>query len=481
MENAWSGQTFPHPAGRKPFIGDLIGTNPTAPLQSILRRTAGMGPLVEFRIFGLKFVFVTDAELASELMDETRFHKGRPPAIEALRAFAGDGLFTARNDEENWQLAHDLLLPSFSKQAMQGYHDVMQGAAGELLADWDSTDGPVDVAAGMTKVTMETIGRSAFSQGFGSFELDEPHPFVEAMITALKTGQRVGALNAMPGAGLLARAVERNNADQLEYVERFLDDIIDRRRADPVRHDDLLGIMLEQAHPESGKRLSDLNIRYQILTFLVAGHETTSGALSFALYYLSLHPEVLRKAQAETDAILGSDPAAVPSYDDVPRFRYLRKVLDEALRLWPTVPAFGRSPRETTTIGGRWTMTPDDWALVLLPRVHRDPAVWGPTADLFDPDRPRPKHPGAYRAFGTGVRACIGRQFALHEAVLVLARLLHAYDLTGEASYSLSISERLTLMPEDLKLTLTPRSPSAEPPRPTVRPHETTRTCPVPR
>ena len=136
MRNAWSGATFPHPSGRKPLVGDLTGIDRTAPLQSILRRTAGMGPLVELQIFGQKFVFVTEAALATELMDETRFHKANPPAIEALRAFAGDGLFTAYNDEDNWQLAHDLLLPAFSKQAMQRYHDVMQGAADELLAEW---------------------------------------------------------------------------------------------------------------------------------------------------------------------------------------------------------------------------------------------------------------------------------------------------------------------------------------------------------
>jgi len=459
MKNAWSGQTFPHPAGRRPLVGDVLGMDRRAPLQSVLRRTAGMGPVVELQIFGQKFVFVTEAALATELMDETRFHKGKPPAVEALRAFAGDGLFTAHNDEENWQLAHDLLMPAFSKQAMQRYHDVMQGAADELLAAWATASGPVDVAAGMTKVTMESIGRAAFSQDFGSFALDEPHPFVDAMITALRAGQRAGALNAMPGSRLLVRRLERRNAEKTAYVEAFVDDIIRKRRSDPTQHDDLLGIMLEQPHPESGKRLADLNIRYQIITFLVAGHETTSGALSFALYYLSRHPDVLRKAQAETDAVLGTDPAAVPSYDDVARFRYLRKVLDEALRLWPTVPGFARSPRETTTLGGRWTMTPDDWALVFLPRVHRDEAVWGPTAAQFDPERPRPKDAGAYRPFGTGVRSCIGRQFALHEAVLVLARLLRAYDIAGDPGYTLSVTERLTLMPEGLELTLTPRTP----------------------
>jgi unspecific monooxygenase len=110
-------------------------------------------------------------------------------------------------------------------------------------------------------------------------------------------------------------------------------------------------------------------------------------------------------------------------------------------------------------------MQPEDWAIVMLPLVHRDPAVWGDNAAEFDPDRflperSRGRNPHAFKPFGTGQRACIGRQFALHEVVLVLARLLHRYDLVGDPTYQLRVSERLTLMPEDFELTLHPRTPS---------------------
>jgi unspecific monooxygenase len=102
----------------------------------------------------------------------------------------------------------------------------------------------------------------------------------------------------------------------------------------------------------------------------------------------------------------------------------------------------------------------------MLPLLHRDPAVWGDNAAEFDPDRFLPersqgRNPHAYKPFGTGQRACIGRQFALHEAVLVLARMLHRYDLVGDPAYQLRVSERLTLMPEGFELTLNPRTPSA--------------------
>lgn len=465
MRNDWSGTTFPHPPGRRPLVGDLLGANRETPLQGTMERSTDLGPIFELKIFDQKFVFIRSAELAAELADESRFEKALSPALVALREFVGEGLFTAYNDETNWALAHDLLRPAFTKASMQRYHPIMLAAAQELFDLWDVRQEPVDVSADMTKLTMETISRSAFSRDFGSFSRSDPHPFIPAMIAALKAGQRKGSLSAMPGAALLGKRIDKRNAHHLHYVDSLIDDIIAERRADPASGDrDLLGIMLHTPHPETGQRLDDLNIRHQILTFLVAGHETTSGALSFALYYLSRDPALMAQAHAEVDAILGADRDTEPTFEQVAKFRFLRRVLDEGLRLWPTAPAYGRSPRETTTIGGKYVMRPEDWALVLLPMVHRDKAVWGDDAEEFNPDRFLPENargrmPQTYKPFGTGERSCIGRQFALHEAVLVLARMLHRYELTPDPSYELEITERLTLMPRGFELAITPREP----------------------
>lgn len=470
MRNDWSGQELPHPEGRQPFVGDLRGLEPSSALQSIIGRAAGLGPMFEIQVFRQKFVFVTTAELCAELCEESRFAKALPPALVALREFAGDGLFTAYNDETNWRLAHDLLTPAFTKSSMQRYHSIMLTAVRELF-DVLPQDGPIDVASYMTKLTMETISRAAFSHDFGSFTQVETHPFVPAMVAALESGRRLGAVSSLPGSGIIRRRLKRRNAHHQAYIDSMLDDLITQRRrrveSGDLGEPDLLRIMLEQAHPETGAKLDDEAIRHEILTFLVAGHETTSGALSLALYFLSRNPDVLAAAQAETDQILGEDPDAEPTYEQVARFRHVRRVLDETLRLWPTAPAFARSPREATTLGG-YAMRPEDWAIVLLPMVHRDPVAWGPDAEEFDPDRFLPERSRArmtqtYKPFGTGERACIGRQFALHEAVLVLARLLHRYDPVGDPAYDLVVSERLTLMPEGFELELRPRDPASSP------------------
>jgi len=231
------------------------------------------------------------------------------------------------------------------------------------------------------------------------------------MVASLRAGQRKGVLNAMPGSGLFARQVDRRNAHHQSYVDSMIDDIIAQRRQDDDRDDrDLLGIMLCTQHPDSGKRLTDRNIRYQILTFLVAGHETTSGAPSFAPYYLTRkfsrigggpgrgqecllrNPSVLAEVRGETDAILGTDPDLEPTFEQVPKFRHIRRVLEEALRFWPTAPVFTRSPNADTVVGERYPMRTQDWATVLIPLIHRDPSVWGEDAQEFRPNRFLPEN-----------------------------------------------------------------------------------------
>ena len=224
---------------------------------------------------------------------------------------------------------------------------------------------------------------------------------------------------------------------------------------------DLLDLMLNSTHPSTGRRLDPVNIRQQVITFIVAGHETTSGALSFALYYLTQNPEVLARAKAEVDALWGRSDNPAPAYGDVAKLRYLRAVLDEALRLWPTAPGYLRVARKDTVLGGRYRIKKGQWLLVVLPLLQRDPRVW-PDPEKFDPDRFAPGQmkgrAHAYKPFGTGQRACIGRQFALHESVLTLALILHRYDLTAENDYRLKISESITLKPRGFRLRLAKRT-----------------------
>ena len=212
---------------------------------------------------------------------------------------------------------------------------------------------------------------------------------------------------------------------------------------------------------KQGNTLPDHNIVAQCGTFLVAGHETTSGLLSFAISYLLKALEVVARAQAEVDRVLGTDPSVPPTVAQV-QLGYIRQILDETLRLWPTAPAFTRhASKRPRSAGG---------ALPARPGDHRPDADAAPAArglgcgcrglqpGHFDPQRRDALPPNAYRPFGSGQRACIGRQFALQEATLVLGMLMQRFEFVDHANYQLKIKESLTVKPEGLTMTVRPRT-----------------------
>jgi len=452
--------TIPHPPRRLPLLGDMLGVNPRKPIQSSMRMVRDLGPISVRKVFNTEIVMVGGADLVAELNDEARFAKFVGLHLPPLRHIVGDALFTADNSEPNWQLAHDILVPAFTREAMIGYHTIMLDVARELLDRWDtaaSRGERVDVTADTTRLTLETIGRAGFGYRFGSFDSDRPHPFVTAMTRALRYANLSMVAPMAPMRRILAGSRRQNQAD-VALMERIVDDVIAARRDGTApQAPDLLDRMLHATHPDSGHSLDPANIRQQIITFIIAGHETTSGALAFALYYLTKNAQALAQAQAEVDTLWGQvDDDPEPAFADIAKLRYVRAVLDEAMRLWPTAPAYLRVARSDTMLGGRYPMNQGDWAMVLLPLLHRDRQVWA-DPEKFDPDRFAPgeaktRPPHAYKPFGTGQRACIGRQFALHEAVLALALILHRYDLTPNNSYKLDIAESLTLKPQGFEL-----------------------------
>ncbi|WP_338682566.1 cytochrome P450 [Streptomyces acidiscabies] len=446
-------------------VVDISATGPgRTPIQQVMGLMREHGPVLVRRLHGRDTLFVADLDLVTELADERRFAKYVGPALENVRELTSDGLFTAYNDEPNWAKAHDILMPAFALGSMHTYHPVMLKVARRLIDSWDGAaraGRPVNVPDDMTRMTLDTIGLAGFAYDFGSFERPEPHPFVEAMVRGLEWSMT--RLARVPGGDYAAAdAAFRADAD---YLARVVDDVIAARTGtDQSAATDLLGLMLTTVHPSDGTTLDHANIRNQVITFLIAGHETTSGSLSFALYYLAKHPEVLNLVRREVDALWGDQADPEPTYDEVGRLTYTRQVLNEALRLWPTAAASSRQALEDTLLGGRIPLRAGQGVSVLAPMLHRQP-VWGDNPELFDPERFTPaaeaaRSPYAFKPFGTGERACIGRQFALHEATMLLAMLVHRYRLHDHADYRLTVKETLTLKPDGFTLTLTPRTPA---------------------
>ncbi len=458
-------ETLPQPP-TKLLVGNLMELVGGTPTQDLMRLAREYGPIMQLDLPGRQMAVVSGFQLVDELADESRFDKKVWTPLRKVRTFAGDALFTAETRETNWHKAHNILLPNFSMKAMQGYFPMMLDIAQQLTEKWArlNANEEIDVPGDMTRLTLDTIGLCGFDYRFNSFYRENMHPFVESMVRAL--GESMESMQRLPLQNKLMVHKHRQMQADIDFMNGMVDHIIQERKRSGGQgtKNDLLQYMLNGVDKQTGEGLDDTNIRYQIITFLIAGHETTSGLLSFALYFLLHNPEVLAKAYEEVDRVLGPDASVDPTFAQVNRLKYVAQILKEALRLWPTAPLFSVYPYAgEAIIGGKYRVTKKQDIAVLIPMLHRDKSVWGEDAEEFNPDhfsveaeQERPAN--AYKPFGNGQRACIGRQFAMQEATLVLGMILQRFKLIDSLNYQLKIKETLTLKPDGFKISVKERT-----------------------
>ena len=449
----------------KPVVGNMLSLDSTAPVQNLARLAKELGPIFWLDMMGAPIVIVSGHDLVDELSDEKRFDKAVRGPLRRVRAVAGDGLFTADTTEPNWSKAHNILMQPFGNRAMQSYHPSMVDIAEQLVKKWERLNGDeeIDVVHDMTALTLDTIGLCGFDYRFNSFYRRDYHPFVESLVRSLET---IMMIRGLPMENLWMHKRRRDLAGDVAFMNKMVDEIVAERRKNAEAAEgkkDMLGAMMTGVDRVTGEQLDDVNIRYQINTFLIAGHETTSGLLSCAIYALLKHPDVLKKAYEEVDRVLGPDIDAKPTYQQVTQLTYITQILKEALRLWPPAPAYGISPLGDETIGGKYKLKKNTFITVLVLALHRDPSVWGPNPDAFDPENfsreaeaARPVN--AWKPFGNGQRACIGRGFAMHEAALAIGMILQRFKLIDNHRYQMVLKETLTIKPDGFKIKVRPRA-----------------------
>ena len=455
---------IPHPP-TKPVVGNMLSLDSTTPVQHMMRLAKELGPIYWLDMMGAPLVVVSGADLVDEISDEKRFDKSVRGSLRRVRAVGGDGLFTAHTNEPNWSKAHNILMTPFGNRAMQSYHPSMLDIAEQLVKKWErmNADDEIDVVHDTTALALDTVGLCGFDYRFNSFYREDYHPFVASLVRSLET---IMVTRGLPLEGLWLRNRNRDMADDVAFMNKMVDEIVAERRKNVEAAEgkkDMLGAMMTGVDRATGEQLDDVNIRYQINTFLIAGHETTSGMLSCAIYALLKHPEVLRKAYEEVDRVLGGDVNVKPTYQQVTQLTYITQILKEALRLWPPAPAYGVAPIQDEVIGGKYKLKKGTFVLVHVLALHRDPGVWGPNPDAFDPENfsreaeaARPVN--AWKPFGNGQRACIGRGFAMHESALALGMILQRFKLLDIHRYQMVLKETLTIKPDGFKIKVRPRA-----------------------
>lgn len=455
---------IPQPKNRLPVLGDALHIDANHPTRSLMDLADELGPLFSLITPGQDLVVVSGGDVVEECLDETRFEKNNSAVLVTMREVVGDAIFTSWTQEPAWKKARNVLLPAFAPQAIKGYTEKMADIADQLVMKWArlNPNDPVDVTTDMTKLTFDTICLVCFSYRPGSFYRHELPPAVTALEEAI--AECVNRPSRLPGQDIYEAIKGRSQYKKnVSFLNNLADKIIADRinSADVGKNGDVLDLMLTQADKDSGEKLDKLNIRQQMLTFLAAGYDTTSGMLMWTVYYLLKNPGALAKCYTEVDEVFGEDLSVLPSETQISKMQYLLQCMKEALRLWPVGVGFQVRPLADEVIGGRYRIKKGQAILILTPQLQRNAEIF-PDPEKYDPDRFLPEleasRPSwAWMPFGNGQRACIGRHFSFYESQLLLGLILQRFKLIDSFDYQLEINDFFSIKPINLTMTVEPR------------------------
>lgn len=423
------------------------------PLAFLLQSATTYGNMVQFPMGNLAVFSVSDpAGVKHILQDNARNYTKDTIQFNTLAMITGDGLLTS--DGDFWLRQRRMVQPAFHRQKVAAFGVHMVQTAERMLARWetlpDNTE--LDVDYEMMKLTLEIVGHTLFSVDLsnGASEL------VQAVLTALDyVVYRAQSPLALP----LNIPTPRNQAvnRSLELLDKAIERLVVERRQLAEQPADLLSMLLE-ARTEADEPMSQGQLRDEIITLLIAGHETVASALTWTWHLLAQNPLAEAELAQELARVL---QGRLPRIEDLPNLPYTRAVFDEALRLYPPAWLITRKTIAEDTVAGH---TVPAGALVIISPyiVHREPTVWeAPQAfkpERFLEDQHTPRY--AYLPFGGGPRLCIGNVFALTEGALVLAAVAQKFQLRAVPGHRVYAEPLVTIRPRGgLPMTLQRRKP----------------------
>lgn len=381
------------------------------------------GGVVRYRQLFIPIYLVLAPEAVRHVLQENyRNYDKQVPDYRMLGRILGPGLLT--NDGDSWLRQRRLIQPAFHRQRLAGLGTLMAGATQEMLDRWEGLprDETLDISAEMMRLTLRVVGLALFSTDTG----DDAATIGQAFSTI---NQQLASYFARPFPPM---SVPTRRSRALWAAKRELDAVVARiiaeRRRTPGDRGDLLSMLLDARDAETGEGMSDEQVRSEVMTLLLAGHETTANALTWLWYLLSAHPAVETRLHEELARVLGGAAPSVAQLADLP---YARMVIDETLRLYPPAWGFTRRATGEDTVAG-YRIPRHAYVLASTYATHHDSTYW-PDPEQFDPERftpervaERPRY--AYFPFGGGPRQCIGNSFALIEAQIVLAMVAQRFQ-----------------------------------------------------
>lgn len=378
-------------------------------------------------------------ELKAVLADDPDAWRKSPLIQRILRPILGEAILTAHGDW--WKVQRKAMQPGFVRQRIQALIPAMSASAETAIDSLLQADGPVDVTPALNHAALSVIEAALFTRP-DNFDRGKIRAAIERVFE--ETG-RTRFSDLLPLPETAPRILGPKALGARKVLRDAVSAEIALRRAGETR-DDLLQLLLE-AQAEDGRGLSDIDVRDNVLSLVIAGHETTAIAIGWALYVLSCRPDWQDRVREEVTDVAGDEPLDVRH---LPGLVFVRQIIDETLRLYPPAPLVGRQAIRDTQICER-EVKKGDVAILAFYALHRHHRYW-PDPDSFDPERfsmeNRPTDPWLFKAFGGGPRACIGSGFALTEAVIILASLVRRCRFSVPEGYAPYPVMTVTLRPD---------------------------------
>lgn len=447
-------------AAEIPWFGKGLEFAKDSP-NSLLKMAQEYGEVVQFHLFGYEIYLVTNPDLVREVLVTkiAQFPKSEFD-IQILSKFVGYGLVTANGEAHRRQ--RQLVQPAFHTNRIQNYAQTMVQYTDDILKGWVSGE-TKEISREMAELTMYVVSKTLF---------DVDRDNMSGM--AQQIGQTIHEIQAIANSDFnfpipipdwLPTSKNQRRKRAKQVLDTTIDGIVAQRRATSIDgqvedRGDLLSMLL-LARDDAGTSLTDDEIREQAATLFIAGHETTSNALTWTWHLLAQYPQIEAKLHTELDQQLGG---RLPTVHDLRNLPYTEKIIKESLRLYP--PAWvlnGRQATEDTTVGDYHI--PKGATIFISPYVlHRLPQYFA-QPDLFDPERFAPENEKlipryAYIPFGAGARVCIGNSFAMMEARLILATIAQRYRLQLAPDQKVTLNPQITLSHKGgLRMQISERKP----------------------
>ncbi|MGB3298490.1 MAG: cytochrome P450 [Phormidesmis sp.] len=429
-------------------LGNLgeLGENPLAFLTKCDR---DYGDIVPLRLGPTPACLITHPDLIKEVLkNRTAFIKSR--GFRALNRLLGNGLLT--NEGDSWFRQRRLMQPVFHRKRIEGYGSIMVDYTEKMLNDWQSEgqpEAPRDIHADMMRLTLNIVMKALFNQDVSTGEAETVAHALDVAMEWFdsKRRQNFFIVEWFP------RPENIRYRNAIKAMDNSIYDIIQQRRESGEDPGDLLSMLMAARDEDDGSGMSDQQLRDEIATLMLAGHETTANTLSWTWMLLAQHPEVEANLHKELQQVL---EGRSPTTEDLQKLPYANAIIKESMRMYPPVSVLGREATTDVVVGDY--LIPKNCVVIISQWVMHHSPNYFDNAQRFSPERwlekpgeqPLEKRlpQGVYFPFGDGPRICIGKGFALMEAVLILATIAQRYQFVLEPGHTITPQSSITLRPE---------------------------------